>query len=65
MRWISETLQPLGDDDATIQITVLPERGIRHGLLTVRCKDQDLTAKQFEELGKACLMAAERIKRGK
>ncbi len=64
----SATLQPLGDEDATIQITVLPlyeQREVRsrpRGLLTVRAKDQDLSADQFEALGLACLAAAKRIR---
>lgn len=59
------TIHPLGDADATIQITVLLDEDVREGsfgLLTVRAKDQDLTAEQFEALAKACSMAARRIR---
>lgn len=54
------TLQPL-DDDATIQITVDPN-GRAAGLLTVRAKDQDLTADQFDVLARCCRMAARRLR---
>jgi hypothetical protein len=68
MTWgVHDTLQPLGDRDATIQITVLPRREQRGeepptGLLTVRCKDQDLTAEQFEALSIAAAKAARRLR---
>ena len=58
-----DTLQPL-DDDATIQITVIPDDRAT-GLLTVRVKDQDLTADQFDALGRCCRMAARRLRGGK
>ena len=54
----NDTLQPLGEDDARIQITVLPDGGPT-GLLTVRGKDHDLTAVQFRALAAAATQAAE------
>lgn len=50
--------QPLGDDDATIQLTYICRDGNEHwepnALLTVRAKDQDLSADQFEALANCC-----------
>ena len=60
-----DCLHPFGENDATIQIVVLPRRergGNVTGLLTVRAKDQDLTADEFDAIGVACAMAAKRLR---
>ena len=62
--------QPLGPDDATIQITYipadesgdLPPEDPPTALLTVRCKDQDMTEETLREVGAACLRVADRMR---
>lgn len=51
--------------DATIQITRYDESELPEALLTVRCKDQDLTAEQFRSLAAAAMRAALSIETGK
>jgi len=63
--------QPLGPDDATIQIAyctreeleLSPGDGTLKALLTVRAKDLDLTEEQIRELGHACLRIADQMKK--
>lgn len=60
LEWRNDTLQPLGEKDASIQITCLP--GEEVGLFTFRGgKDRDLSAEEFEAIGLACLKARDRL----
>ena len=62
--------QPLGPEDATIQITYLtpkemgdlPPKDPPTALFTVRCKDQDMTEETLREVGAACLRVADRMR---
>lgn len=69
----NDTEQPLGDRDATIQVTYIPLGDLDENerppagealtaLLTVRAKDQDLTESQLREVGDACLRTADRMR---
>ena len=66
---------PLGDDDATIQVTYVPKAELGSfvgeeippedpptALLTVRAKDQDLTEAQLRALAASCLRIADAMK---
>jgi hypothetical protein len=62
VKWVRDTLQPFGENDATLQITVFEDDRVM-GLFTWRGgKDTDLTAAQFRAVGEACLMAARRLR---